>query len=373
MQINANNSHRRRDEPCADESLAPEPTDLVELKSRLRFVSINMDIDSALRDASRAEWVHVQYHNYYDINQAFELVIKWMVASGAGIAEMVQGWSRKAGGSNSSVHVVPIPWEPFAMPHSGKADPLRCPIGIELRFECLPDHNLLSENQVIALQAKILRRFGFITFHDLISTENIERQYVHISGFAFVALPDVINPNDDLDSRYIERSNDIDVSNASNESGKPQQQHQQPILVSRDAINKQPQPNTSTQSALAKSSSCSSTSSASGAAPVFKMLDNNHKKSARRLEHQDTISSPHEEYITRHIGGARETKANRLRGDKKHIEFIWSWNYMLTKRWRSASTQHESYAVSLMQDFRRFCYNDGNRLVDFYAEVRETL
>lgn len=310
--------------------------DSVKCLRPLKFESINMDIDSALRDVKRAEWVHVQYHCFYDVNQAFELVIKWMVASGAGIAEMVQGWSRKVG--SSSVHVVPIPWEPFALPHSGKADPLRCPIGIELNISAIATP--LNDNQVLLLQEKILRRFGFIRFHDLISSENIERQFVHMSGFAFVALPNIVNDDDENDYHH----------NSSSEVSSPS-------IIFNDGqpklFNLQPK-NSSNGKQVA--SSTKQQKPVSSNLPLLK------------LEHQDTVSSPHEEYITRHISGARKNKANRLRGEYDLIEFIWSWNYMLTKRWRSASTQDESYAVSLMQDFKAFCRNSDNRLVEFWRE-----
>lgn len=340
----------------------------------LKFEPINMDIDSALRDAKRAEWVHVQYHCFYDVYQAFELVIKWMVASGAGIAEMVQGWSRKAG--NSSVHVVPIPWEPFALPHSGKADPLRCPLGIRLHLNCLTDCNLLDDNQVIRLQEKILFRFGFITFHDLISTENIERQYVHLSGFAFVALPNIVNDCTEEQVLTGNTANSIHVSSDTNDISKNVAHNQK---QSSNALiktgNKQPQlcslSNNDTSNKLKQSKNLASTTSTTGS----KNQSNSPTAAVSnlKLEHQDTVSSPHEEYITRHISGARQNKANRLRGKNELIEFIWSWNYMLTKRWRSISTQDESYAVSLMQDFKSFCQNGDNRLVEFWSEIKENL
>lgn len=301
----------------------------------LRFESMNMDIDSALRDAKRAEWVHVQYHNFYEVNQAFELVIKWMVASGAGIAEMVQGWSRKTG-NNSRVHVVPIPWEPFALPHSGKADPLRCPIGIRLHIECLPSGDSLDDNQVIELQEKILRRYGFLRFHDLISSENIERQFVHLSGFAFVALPNIDTNN--IDSRT-------------------------------DKANQSPRVVISAAAPLHDQATILSAASISGNRKDSVPADGGQKVAALKLNHQETNSSPHEEYITRHISGARQNKAQRLRGENEQIEFIWSWNYMLTKRWRSQSTQDESYAVSLMQDFKNFCQNGDDRLLAFWQEL----
>lgn len=311
-----------------------------EQDDRLRFESINMDIDSSLRAPERAEWVHVQYHSYFDVNQAYELVIKWMVASGAGIAEMVQGWSRKVG--NSSIHVVPIPWEPFAMPHTGKADPLRCPLVLELNLNALPlDGCSMNDNAVISFQEKILRRFGFVAFHDLISTDNLERQYVHLSGFAFVALPNLVSDSFEEELQKELKSHPLTDQTSMKCSSQIELDSSQPLQSGPGAT---------------------------------KIRGGRLMSAARhKLESQDTISSPHEEYITRHITGARQNKASRLRGETGKIEFIWSWNYMLTKRWRSPSTQDESYAVSLMQDFKSFCMNGDDRLIRFWEEVRNRL
>lgn len=241
------------------------------VKTPLEFKSISMDIDSSLRDAKRSEWVHVQYHSHYEASQAFELVIKWMVASGVGIAEMVQGWSRRSG--HSCVHLVPIPWEPFALPWSGKADPLRCPLFIRLYLDSVDVDSARSlfvdSAKVISFQDKILKRFGFVRFYDLVcaaADTNLSQQYVHLTGFAFVALVQTTTDNGDKS------------------------------IISSDLM---------------------STSS--------------------------------------------------------KVEFIWSWNYMLTKRWRSMSTLDEAAAVSLFKDFQRFCQNHNNRLTRFYVEVEATL
>lgn len=342
--------------------------------SKLHFESINMDIDSSLRAPERAEWVHVQYHNYYDINQAYEFVIKWMVASGAGIAEMVQGWSRKVG--NSSVHVVPIPWEPFALPHTGKADPLRCPLTMKLNLDSLPNESggcTMDDNQVLNFQEKILRRFGFINFHDLISSEKIDRQFIHLSGFAFVALPNLVNLSastsliDQINNESMEDASSSSIdrtslrNNVNNENDLTNQHNNQTELSDNRLQTSDRQTSRKDCLVVANENSL--------------LLSNPDDKIEPNIAQQvlKTMRSPREEYITRHIGGARQNRTSRLRGELNEIEFIWSWNYMLTKRWRSSSTQDESYAVSLMQDFKRFCMNDSNRLVEFWYEVKNDL
>jgi DEP domain containing protein (fragment) len=62
--------------------------------------------------------------------------IQWMVATSNQISDIVQGWSRKA--SSHGLHLVPIPNDPFALPMSGNADPLRGPIFVNVDLDSLP-------------------------------------------------------------------------------------------------------------------------------------------------------------------------------------------------------------------------------------------
>jgi len=39
--------------------------------------------------------------------------------------------------------------------------------------------------------------------------------------------------------------------------------------------------------------------------------------------------------------------------------FLWAWNYMLGRRYRSASTGDEAFLDALLADFRRFCGADA--------------
>ncbi|CAG2119271.1 unnamed protein product [Medioppia subpectinata] len=69
-------------------SLSPEVQD---------FTSKNtvLDLDDGSKNG-RVEWVNIKYHSVYDPEQAFEMVIEWMVSTGNSISEIVMGWSRKA-------------------------------------------------------------------------------------------------------------------------------------------------------------------------------------------------------------------------------------------------------------------------------------
>ena len=48
------------------------------------------------------------------------------------------------------------------------------------------------------------------------------------------------------------------------------------------------------------------------------------------------------------------------------VGFLWSWNFMLTKRWRSSSTGDEAFLDKMMADFRAFCSNKHDRLKEYW-------
>ncbi|CAL7950358.1 unnamed protein product [Xylocopa violacea] len=79
--------------------------------------------------------------------------------------------------------------------------------------------------------------------------------------------------------------------------------------------------------------------------------------------------SPHEAYITRHVSGKNKDDYNK----DKRIGFLWSWNHMLSKKWKSSSTLagDELFQKKLIQDFRHFCSNGDNRLRQFWESCWE--
>lgn len=50
----------------------------------------------------RCEWINLKYHSLYDPEQAFEMIIEWMVATGNAIPEMVSVWGRT---KNTGLHI----------------------------------------------------------------------------------------------------------------------------------------------------------------------------------------------------------------------------------------------------------------------------
>jgi len=49
--------------------------------------------------------------------------------------------------------------------------------------------------------------------------------------------------------------------------------------------------------------------------------------------------------------------------------FFWCWNFCLGKKWRSNQTGEEKYQDIMLADFRAFCANDKNRLLNFWNEA----
>ncbi|XP_067132327.1 GATOR complex protein Iml1 isoform X2 [Centruroides vittatus] len=255
-------------------------------ESRLQLKNTNIDIDVS-KKSERVEWGHAKYHSIFQPAEAFEITIEWMVATGNLLAELVQGWARKASASN--LQLVPIPSDPFALPFSTKSDPLRGPIFVPLNLECLPEAEvrLLKEEGLISFQENILKKFGFILHRDPNNTG--PSQYVHISGSMFVII----------------------TTHSSND------QH-------------------------------------------------NYRIRGGKLEKEE-LYSPHEQYITRHFSGL--VKNEMPSRSKFKVGFLWSWNYMITKRWKSLATGDEQFMRKVMNNFQMFCANKNERLKNFWNET----
>ena len=56
-----------------------------------------------------------------------------------------------------------------------------------------------------------------------------------------------------------------------------------------------------------------------------------------------------------------------------YIQFSWSWNFMLGKRWRSQYTGDEAFQDNVLADFKIFCSNKDGRLLKFFNEIRDNL
>ncbi|KAM7310614.1 hypothetical protein ISCGN_007522 [Ixodes scapularis] len=44
------------------------------------------------------------------------------------------------------------------------------------------------------------------------------------------------------------------------------------------------------------------------------------------------------------------------------VGYLWSWNYMITKRWKNTATIDEQFMRTVMHDFRALCSDQEGRL-----------
>ena len=75
------------------------------------------------------------------------------------------------------------------------------------------------------------------------------------------------------------------------------------------------------------------------------------------------------DYIARQA--SHTSYPTNLEPDSK-IGFLWSWNYMSSKRWRSVNTGDEHFQDTVLKDFRAFCSNEEDRLTAFWDEYQMT-
>ncbi|CAG9857512.1 unnamed protein product [Phyllotreta striolata] len=83
--------------------------------------------------------------------------------------------------------------------------------------------------------------------------------------------------------------------------------------------------------------------------------------------HADVVPSPHKAYITRHVSGKNKDDYD----NSGKMGFLWSWNHMLSKRWRTNQGIDNNVQLKILKDFREFCGNHNNRLRDFWRESWE--
>ncbi|XP_072750947.1 GATOR complex protein Iml1 isoform X5 [Anoplolepis gracilipes] len=269
--------------------------------SLYKHTHLDIDINNK---SDRIEWGHLRYQSIYKVDHSYELVVQWVASSGSIVADLIFLWQRKA--QMCGIQMVPIPSDLLALPYTLKSDPLRGPIFIPLDTECLiVNKRYLFEEfredtyaqRLFLFQEAILQRFGFVPC----LVENIDdRQYVHITGNAFILVPSTTNTR--------------------------------------------PRPRTGTN------------------------IVRRNMGQKRYPVHPDQ-PSPHEAYITRHVSGKNKDDHSM---DRK-MGFLWSWNHMISRKWKSLSTSagDELFQKKIIQDFRHFCSNGDNRLKQFWESCWE--
>lgn len=52
--------------------------------------------------------------------------------------------------------------------------------------------------------------------------------------------------------------------------------------------------------------------------------------------------------------------------------FLWSWNHMVSKRWRTNQAVDTNFQTKILKDFREFCANSEDRLRSFWEQSWES-
>lgn len=351
----------------------------------------NVEVDPA-KKSDRREFAIARYHAYYSPVCAFELQLQWMVATGGILGDLVYSYARKA--SLCGFHLLPVPCDPFALPYNNSSDPLRGPTFVPLDMEAFPDDLLKDytsekrQDMLYKIQDAIVKRFGFMPCSVKVPEldrdesnhgqrrkpsnygysytsshsgeevqENFNHQYVHCTAGMFILIPDS-NLSQDWHSQTstmlrpprtsstatmvsaLVGTSPFSSSRLSNAG----------LGITAGAIGGSVLAGTSPYS-----SASSSTTGAGDGAVSPEPLDpmEMSKRSSADL---------HKLYIAR--------QAER---PEKQVGFLWTWNYMSSKRWRSPNTGDEAFQDTMLADFRRFCSNDEGRLTEFWDNFKGAL
>ncbi|KAK7069287.1 GATOR complex protein depdc5 [Halocaridina rubra] len=267
-----------------------------------------LDMDCNNR-SDRSEWGHIKYHSYFNPLQSFEIIVQWLCATGTIVTDLMVTWQRKA--QTCGLHLFPVPSDPFALPYSYNSDPLRGPILIPLNIDCLgaPDGQPFAQfpsstwgRRMHLFQEAILQKFGFVAY--VTETHSVEQnQYVHVTGNMFVMIH---SPSSGM--------------------------HTHPFYPSEMMPRGGRTPTT----------------------PVT-------PSTFTQADYLYGAASPHVEYFHRLIADLYSHELSDVQPG-----FLWSFNHMLTKRWKSHISGDEALAEKMLHDFRQFCCNAENRLRDFW-------
>ncbi|XP_078600096.1 GATOR1 complex protein DEPDC5-like isoform X7 [Branchiostoma floridae x Branchiostoma japonicum] len=274
------------------------------MKGNPPYKCMVLDVDMN-KKSDRLEWCTLRYHGNYTPGCSFEFEVQWMVTTPNILYDLLSGWARKA--ASCGFHLVPVPYDPFALPESSTHDPLRRPQFIPLQLEgCLGEGqtSLFEEfaadthsERLQLFQETILKRFGFVRDNSrpgsgsyyLQQTNRL--QFVHETGVALVQIPE-----------YRSKAQGL-------------QKFKTPF------------------------------------SPIS--ADTRTPNEASNAQSRTVPSSQ-----------------NENDDEERKVGFYWTYNYVLTKRWRSSSTGEEKFGERLLADLTNFCLDEDWRLRDFWRECQ---
>ncbi|KAJ6644516.1 GATOR complex protein Iml1 [Pseudolycoriella hygida] len=272
-----------------------------------------LDIDISQK-SERTEWGHLRYHTRMTPGYAYEIVVQWLIASGPVVNHLVNTWKRKA--NQSGFQLISIPADPLAEPFTDKSDPLRGPIFIPLNIHCLEKEgsSLFKEfkketwpDRLLLLQEAIVARFGFMASYAETKTGSNQGT---------------------LDRQYIHCSGLMFILVASPHEGLKVRQR----LASGSQMKR----------------------------PTF---------IKRCPPSIDAPSTGIDTYVTRHVNVKNKEEFDVPR----KIGFLWSWNHMIAnKHWKMLTLSNtpdcELFQLRMLQDFKDFCSNQNDRLLNFWED-----
>ncbi|XP_060527530.1 GATOR complex protein Iml1 isoform X2 [Cylas formicarius] len=203
------------------------------------------------------------------------------------------------------LQVVPLPTDPLAIPYTGISDPLRSPIFVPLDVDCFEYDEMFRD---LRKRDWFERLFLF--------QEAIVRRF----GFLHSLANEAAEEQNVKNHQYIHATGTIFVS-ISRLVSKPERHRVNSVA--------------------------------------------NARVTDRYSVHADVVPSPHEAYITRHVSGKnREDDPNCT----DRIGFLWSWNHMIGKKWRTNQAVDTAFQIKMLRDFREFCGNGHDRLKNFWRD-----
>ncbi|KAL5017610.1 hypothetical protein ScPMuIL_007199 [Solemya velum] len=109
---------------------------------------------------------------------------------------------------------------------------------------------------------------------------------------------------------------------------------------------------------------------------MFVLIEDNQASSPTSDEHSHVLRSGkkssselRKDYIARQTSNICQDEQKT----ENKIGFLWSWNYLLSKRWRSANTGDEHSQDRMLEDFRQFNSDKDGRLTEFWKEYTSDL
>ncbi|KAG4066905.1 hypothetical protein HA402_009007 [Bradysia odoriphaga] len=277
------------------------------------YKQAHLDID-VTQKSERTEWGHLRYHTKMTPGYAYEIVAQWLIASGPVVNHLINTWKRKA--NQSGFQLISIPADPLAEPFTDKSDPLRGPIFVPLNIHCLEKegNTLFKEfkketwpDRLLLLQEAIVARFGFMPCYAETKTGSNQGT---------------------LDRQYIHCSGNMFILVASPHEGLKVRQR----LASGSQMKR----------------------------PTF---------IKRCPPSADSPSTGMDTYVTRHVNVKNKEEFDVPR----KIGFLWSWNHMIAnKHWKMLTMSNtpdcELFQMRMLQDFKDFCSNQNDRLLNFWED-----